>query len=505
MESLAMEIPITAKFWKKFFQFLLLGFSTMILLAVSQSSLRGGLYQGPSVVIAEEEDGETLYVGGDQNIANNIGDGETLYVGSDQTTQGGTTASVPSCPVASSQPECLLANDGKYHAFWVTRYANDCKGPEKEGPNELCGSSVAAPVPAPGPAVSVPAQPSRNDQCNPVGSPQGDCSDSTGNRGHHFCVWQPDRNVIGSCVIEACRYGGTPPNNCRTSAPSCTSNGSCSAPAPACGTTTSGIDSCGNSCSKQGPACGSGCTSNNSCSVQVPSACGQVNQGIDNCGNVCFRQSAACPPPEGSPGQQPGGATVEKGTCYVCDNGNWRPGGNNPMTFFQCSAINNSGFNQKEKPIWCQAPQQPPTPPAPTCRSAVCPAAPAGCGYSNQITNTCDATVNLTCGTIVCNPGVTPPVVINPAPITITNNPVNTVTINNPAPVTFGNVGVGTTVYTQGIQATQLPKTGLPALVWSALAFIPAGFKMRRFSKVRGQLENHPSYIFEDRQFKAGS
>ncbi len=65
-----------------------------------------------------------------------------------------------------------------------------------------------------------------------------------------------------------------------------------------------------------------------------------------------------------------------------------------------------------------------------------------------------------------------------------------------------GNVGVGVS-YVSGVQFTALPKTGLPALAWSALAFIPAGYSMRRFSKTKKDLENHPSYIFEDRQFKS--
>lgn len=35
----------------------------------------------------------------------------------------------------------------------------------------------------------------------------------------------------------------------------CVPDGNCSAPAPSCGQTTSGSDSCGNSCSRTGPAC----------------------------------------------------------------------------------------------------------------------------------------------------------------------------------------------------------------------------------------------------------
>ncbi len=85
-----------------------------------------------------------------------------------------------------------------------------------------------------------------------------------------------------------------------------------------------------------------------------------------------------------------------------------------------------------------------------------------------------------------------------------TANATNTinVTANAAIPSTPGNVGVGTSP-AQVLGITQLPKTGLPALAWSALAFIPAGFSMRRFSKIKKDLENHPSFIAEDRQFKS--
>lgn len=42
---------------------------------------------------------------------------------------------------------------------------------------------------------------------------------------------------------------------CPPPEPGCTSDGSCSAPTPACGQTTQGTDNCGNPCSRTGPAC----------------------------------------------------------------------------------------------------------------------------------------------------------------------------------------------------------------------------------------------------------
>ena len=88
-----------------------------------------------------------------------------------------------------------------------------------------------------------------------------------------------------------------------------------------------------------------------------------------------------------------------------------------------------------------------------------------------------------------------------------TNNTYN-ITNNNTSPAASillarnGNVGAGTSGGVRVLAVSQLPKTGLPALAWTALAFVPAGFRLRRFSKVTKDLENHPSFIHEDRQFK---
>lgn len=100
------------------------------------------------------------------------------------------------------------------------------------------------------------------------------------------------------------------------------------------------------------------------------------------------------------------------------------------------------------------------------------------------------------------------------APVNTTNNNnnTNTVTVNNPPATTvvqsFGNVGVGQTVYTtytQGVQyATALPKTGLPLLAWATGAFLPAGIGLRRFKKIKKELDGDGSFLWEERQFKAG-
>lgn len=67
-----------------------------------------------------------------------------------------------------------------------------------------------------------------------------------------------------------------------------------------------------------------------------------------------------------------------------------------------------------------------------------------------------------------------------------------------------GNVGIATTGG-QVLAVQELPKTGLPILGWAALAFIPTGFGLRRLGYVKKENENNPGYIWEERQFKAGS
>ncbi len=103
----------------------------------------------------------------------------------------------------------------------------------------------------------------------------------------------------GSCsaAAPACGTTTTGTDNCGGScsktgpACACVPNGSCSASAPACGTTTTGTDNCGGSCSKTGPACA--CVPNGSCSAAAP-ACGTTTTGTDNCGGSCSKTGPAC-------------------------------------------------------------------------------------------------------------------------------------------------------------------------------------------------------------------
>lgn len=83
--------------------------------------------------------------------------------------------------------------------------------------------------------------------------------------------------------------GTTPPPACVPVA------GSCNAPTPACGQTTTGVDSCATPCTKTGAACPPACVSDpKQCDALTPAA-GQSTTGIDNCGNPCVRTVAACP------------------------------------------------------------------------------------------------------------------------------------------------------------------------------------------------------------------
>ena len=68
-------------------------------------------------------------------------------------------------------------------------------------------------------------------------------------------------------------------------------------------------------------------------------------------------------------------------------------------------------------------------------------------------------------------------------------------------PSVIGNVGVGTTVSAP----QELPKTGLPFLVWASLGLVPVGLRLIRFSKSKEELKDSPNYVWEERQFQRSS
>lgn len=55
-------------------------------------------------------------------------------------------------------------------------------------------------------------QPARNDLCPTVPARVEPCSDADGNTGYKYCEWKETGNIVGECSIEACAYGGNPPN-----------------------------------------------------------------------------------------------------------------------------------------------------------------------------------------------------------------------------------------------------------------------------------------------------
>lgn len=83
----------------------------------------------------------------------------------------------------------------------------------------------------------------------------------------------------------------------------CISDGSCNAATPACGTTTTGVDNCGNSCSKIAWKCVKtkpvstpakpGCIPHE-CDAIMPTQCWVTNMGWDGCWNLCFKGGISC-------------------------------------------------------------------------------------------------------------------------------------------------------------------------------------------------------------------
>lgn len=351
-------------------------------------------------------------------------------------------APVPaSCTANFQYNQCVACNESE------PVYTDSCSGAFSTGPRQA-DAACASWCPAPGPQCTPNEVVGQGTRC--VG-PQmctynihqrEDCSRYDG--GNYGC--QNDAR---------CGFAPPPPPP-----PICQSDGSCNA-TPACGQTANGVDNCGRSCTRTGPACAAQvCVPNGSCNAPFP-ACGQLTQGVDNCGNFCQRSGQACVP----------------GACIATScNAPFPACGQTSTGVDNC---NNSCF--RRGPV-CPVTPPPAVPP---------PAAPI------TITNTHPQTQT-----------------VNAAPISITNSNPTTVTVSVPQGQaagatrevvrevqTSGNVGVAAST-TQIAAVKQLPSTGLPALAWAALAFIPAGFRIRRFSKVKEETSAKPHYLWEDRQFK---
>ncbi|MBX9809602.1 hypothetical protein K2X92_04405, partial [Candidatus Gracilibacteria bacterium] len=121
--------------------------------------------------------------------------------------------------------------------------------------------------------------------CSYVTYQGGSCSASCG--GGNYDTYYTKTVVEsggGTCPISEGQFAGYNGGSCNASA-CCTPNGSCSAAAPACGSTTYGADNCGNSCSLNGPVC---CVSNigDSCmksgTINTTWYCGDINVAFND-------------------------------------------------------------------------------------------------------------------------------------------------------------------------------------------------------------------------------
>lgn len=313
------------------------------------------------------------------------------------------------------------------------------------------------------------------------------------------CVWNPGtENVCGDTVAggqanHVCTYesnscdGSTRAKECWLEAGVCGYN-----PAPSCtpneviGTTQH-------------------CVGNQMCTFNIHRRedCSTYEGGSYGCQNStqCGYNQPSQPSQPSQPNNNDEDEEEEEqgnaGLCQSCnsDNDCAAPAGESRgfcCTGDSCGAVKNRCTVKNWTVNDCSAPITPPAPPAPPIPPTppTPPTPPQG-----------NVTVN------------TPPVTVITGSVTSQSNPV--ITVNTPAAtstreivrevqVASGNVGVGATAVA-GVTVTQLPKTGLPALAWAAAAFLPLGFRMRRFSKIKKDLEDNPSYIWEDRQFKSES
>ncbi len=144
------------------------------------------------------------------------------------------------------------------------------------------------------------------------------------------------------------------------------------------------------------------------------------------------------------------------------------------------AGITNPAPTSTPTPTPTLTPTATPTPPACTSNDNCSVSTPSACGQTNSGVDNCGNTC--TRSSAVCTPEQHQE-----------QSQSQTVNITTPTP----------TPSTPPV--TSLPKTGLPEVAWSALALIPAGFSMRRFSKSKKDLQDHPSFIAEERKFKSAS
>lgn len=524
-------------FWKKFSHYLLIGLSALVLFAGVQSGMVGDFTQrGPDQVLADED----CLPGSDLGCANPGTPEEPIFpeLPPPQPPSGG-----PSCTPVFQYNQCVACNESE------PVYTNSCTGAFTSGPRQsdsACASlcQQTPPPPSGGPSCTPNDQISTTQHCQP-GTTQlctyniwrgTDCSNGEG--GPYGCVDSPQCGFTqppaprgaqySACGVSGQLWDANVGGSYRPLQPSdCGSSQYLHVYPPdangyvtnACENIPAGGEKNGDGCgwhqvaapvtpvTPVTPACGrqeinEGCTDNGFRSFRTIDTCSGFSSArrvwdsacINTVDNSCQESVVAsfC-------SSQSSRTERVRNTC------------NNIGEFTRTVFDSNCGFFQSS---FCS--------PTEIFSSDTC----VGNGTRQRVfTNSCtggemrrERFFDGNC--LVSGPVVTQPVVQQPAVVRFATLDAvcpagstrtvegNVVTCTVTAPTTFGNVGVARVVTAQApaiAGVKELPKTGLPLLAWAALAFIPAGFKIRGFSKIKEEISGKPHFLYEERQFKTQS
>ena len=505
----------TTTFWKIFGKYLLVGLSIMMLLVGSaQTNL---LQRGPDAVLADEED----Y--GEVGPGNNGYDTGFIPLEPEQPAPVEQPVYIPEpapAPVAPDPAPSCSGPELEYKQCTGCNesepvYQNSC-GEYSTGSkqhNAGCASWCAQGAPAPQPQPQPGPSCTPNDQIDTVQDCQGnqwctfniwrgtDCS--TGRGGAYGCQHVPGRCGYNQPITpvtptQVCTPNQFDGNMCRR----CAGDGSFwGTPGSDYGPNHGAADWC--SCAQKynpslhNQACQAAPTYPTPHAPSCPAdskTCSDGSVVVRNPGAGCAFY--ACPV---TPAPVCNNTTDQEASCVgqqYCISNVVRDCHNNIVSRNQVSCqhvAGRCGYN-----------------PTPACTpNGSCSAPAPSCGQTTTGVDNCNKSCSRT-GAACAAP-------VQPVqPITITTNPVQTVTqtVTVPGGTTTtrevirevartGNVGVGTSAATTYYYATkELPKTGLPLLAYGAAAFIPVGFRFRRFGKAKEDSSAKASFIWEDRQFK---
>ena len=516
-------------FWRKFSKFLLLGSTAFLLLLGSKDiQLR--------TIMAE--DGNTVYNGSEDlpNISS-PNDGNTVYNGSENLPS---TPSAPAAPAASSCGEFTFKYNECFACNQSRRVEQNSCGEYKTSVNPGTDSQCAN--------FACPVAPSQGGpSCTPNGQLRTE-QDCVGDKLCTFNIWKGSscnegrggayncQNIAGRCGYNPAPPAAQAPAPAYPTAPSCPTdykvcpNGTAVTRNPGDGcnfyacpgasaapVTTTPV--CNSSTTRENPYCLAqryctddvtrDCNNNvtvrnqncqyisGQCGYNLSSSCTPSISSISRCVKeqlclVDLTTNSSCTHSEGSPyscqNSASCGYTASPQTCTPSNTQDNRCVGQQMCSF---NNVRNSDCTYSTTgPFSCQY-------------------LPGQCGYNQGSICTASASQQSSCvGQQMCT-------------YNINRNSDCTMTVSSASNCqnsaqcgytqlavaqTFGNVGVGTSVPAPAYyyaNVKQLPNTGLPALAWAAAAFIPVGFRMRRFSKNKKDMADNPNFIFEDRQFKA--